>query len=372
MQLAYPISIAVVASSISILIWVWFWTRKQSLDNKSAIFVFVGGAIAVLFALPFQKAFSIFIPGSPPIVLFLWATVEEVIKLSVVLCAIKFLKIDRAKTLIYMIVAALGFAALENVLYVVGPLIGEDTTRSVITGNLRFIWGTIFSFSITWVLALVFIYIVFKKDTKTPKKEMSVFVLIVILFISVGVYLNEKLPKYTPEVLGSWQVALKDVETSQASLKVRGTDFTESISALDSIHFQLKSILVAMEKNNDLSIEERQFMDDYDEKVQAYKDKLPKYKSEVLTSWQEALKEMEDIYTEHISLVATNPNFSKSLMVLYSILFQLKEVVKIMEENRGLSPDQIDFMSSYNAHVNQFLCIFRNEKGGTSTKRCSL
>src|SRR3990167_7464395 len=70
MQLAYPISIAVVASSISILIWVWFWTRKQSLDNKSAIFVFVGGAIAVLFALPFQKAFSIFIPGSPPIVLF--------------------------------------------------------------------------------------------------------------------------------------------------------------------------------------------------------------------------------------------------------------------------------------------------------------
>jgi len=353
MQLAYPISIAVVASSISILIWVWFWTRKQSLDNKSAIFVFVGGAIAVLFALPFQKAFSIFIPGSPPIVLFLWATVEEVIKLSVVLCAIKFLKIDRAKTLIYMIVAALGFAALENVLYVVGPLIGEDTTRSVITGNLRFIgasllhvvassiigvalafsfyksvrkrvvittlaltlaivfhaifnlsvihwddWGTIFSFSITWVLALVLIYIVFKKDTKTPKKEMSVFVLIVILFISVGVYLNEKLPKYTPEVLASWQVALKDVETSQASLKVRGTDFTESISALDSIHFQLKSILVAMEKNNDLSIEERQFMDDYDEKVQAYKDKLPKYKSEVLTSWQEALKEMEDIYTE--------------------------------------------------------------------------
>jgi len=59
-------------------------------------------------------------------------------------------------------------------------------------------------------------------------------------------------------------------------------------------------------------------------------------------------------------------------MVLDSILFQLKEVVKIMEENRGLSPDQIDFMSSYNAHVNQFLCIFRNEKGGTSTKSCSL
>src|SRR3989304_6603096 len=328
MQLAYPISIAVVASSISILIWVWFWTRKQSLDNKSAIFVFVGGAIAVLFALPFQKAFSIFIPGSPPIVLFLWATVEEVIKLSVVLCAIKFLKIDRAKTLIYMIVAALGFAALENVLYVVGPLIGEDTTRSVITGNLRFIgasllhvvassiigvalafsfyisvrkravittlaltlaivfhaifnlsvihwdnWGTIFSFFITWVLALVLIYLVFKKDTRIPKKEMGVFVLIVILFISVGTYLNEKLPKYTPEVLTAWQVALKDVETSRVSLIGKGPDFAESISALDSIHVQLKSMLITMEENNDLSVEERQFMNNYDKIVQAYKDK---------------------------------------------------------------------------------------------------
>ena len=427
MQLAYTVSLAVIASSVSILVWVWFWTRKQDIDNKSAIFVFVGGAIAVALSLPFQKALDIFIPGSSPVTFFLWATVEEVLKLSVVLCAIKFFKIDRTKALIYMIVAALGFAALENILFIIGPLIGEDVTRSVITGNLRLIgasllhvvsssiigvalafsfyisvrkravittlaltlaivfhaifnlsvihwdnWGTIFSFFITWVLALVLIYLVFKKDTRIPKKEMGVFVLIVILFISVGTYLNEKLPKYTPEVLTAWQVALKDVETSRVSLIGKGPDFAESISALDSIHVQLKSMLITMEENNDLSVEERQFMNNYDKIVQAYKDKLPKYTLEVLASWQEALREMKDIHAEHISLVATNPNFSESLMVLDSILLQLSGIVKTMEENYSLSPDQIDFMSSYNAYVNQFLCIFRKEKEGNSTESCNL
>jgi len=427
MQLAYTVSLAVIASSVSILVWVWFWTRKQDLDNKSVIAVFIGGVAMVIFVLPFQKIIDAWFPGLTFSAILLWVILEEILKFCVVLHAIKFYKIDKTKIIIYMIVAALGFAALENVLFIIGPLIGEDTTRSVITGNLRFIGasllhvvsssivgvglaysfykpvskrivitilalalailfhtvfnlallsegsnGNLFGLSITWVSALILVYVVFRKNKKIPKKEIGIFILVVILSISGGVYLNEKLPKYTPEVLTTWQVVLKDVETSRASLIGKGPNLVESISALDSIHIQLESMLMTMEKNGYLSTEQRQFMNNYDEIVQAYKDKLPKYKSEVLASWQEALKEMGDIHTEHILLVATNSNFSKSLMALDSILLQLREIVKTMEENRSLSTDQIDFMSSYNAYVNQFLCIFHNEKEENSTESCYL
>jgi RsiW-degrading membrane proteinase PrsW (M82 family) len=45
--------------------------------------------------------------------------------------------------IIYMITAALGFVALENTLFIFGPLISDDFTTSIITGNLRFIGASL-------------------------------------------------------------------------------------------------------------------------------------------------------------------------------------------------------------------------------------
>ena len=422
MQLAYPISLAVVASSISILIWVWFWTRKQDLNNEPLIFVFFGGVAAVLLALPFQKSLDILMPGSSPIVVTLWATVEEILKLSTVLCAIKFFKLDKEKIVVYMIISALGFVALENILFVVGPLIGENMTQGVITGNLRFIGASLlhivasgivgiglslsfykstkrkifitaialilaitihtlfnlllisghelFVFPFSWVLALTFVYVVFEKNGKIPKKEMGIFVLIIILSISGGVYADAKLPKYTPEVLAAWQYALKDVETSQSSLEDKASDYDKSILRLDSIHSQLKSMLATMEGNRDLSIEEREFMENYDDLVNEYRDGLPKYAHGVLDSWQKQLERMERAYA---SFEGPDPrDFTESLAALNSIRSQLREVVKIMEENRTLSPEQEEFLSSYDAYVNQYTCILRKQETEDSTESCNL
>ncbi|MEK7148035.1 MAG: PrsW family glutamic-type intramembrane protease, partial [Patescibacteria group bacterium] len=46
-------------------------------------------------------------------------------------------------SMIYMITAALGFVALENTLFIFGPLLGNNILESVITGNLRFIGASL-------------------------------------------------------------------------------------------------------------------------------------------------------------------------------------------------------------------------------------
>lgn len=256
MQLYYSISLAVVISSIFTLVWVWFWTRKQELDNKLVLVVFVGGAIAMLFSLPLQKIVDTLLPGTTPVTVFLWVTIEEILKLSVVLCAIKFLKLDRAKIVVYMTMIALGFANSENVFFILPSLIGKNITMSVIVGGLRFVGGSLlhvvssgavgvalafsfyksvrnraiiitlaltlvivfhtifnlattrvdnsgamFIFFTTWVLALILIYIIFRKDTKILKKQIGIFILIITLLISSIIYLKAELPNYMPEIL---------------------------------------------------------------------------------------------------------------------------------------------------------------------------
>ena len=45
--------------------------------------------------------------------------------------------------MIYCITVALGFAALENALFILSPLGAGDVTKSIITGNMRFVGATL-------------------------------------------------------------------------------------------------------------------------------------------------------------------------------------------------------------------------------------
>jgi RsiW-degrading membrane proteinase PrsW (M82 family) len=77
--------------------------------------------------------------------LFVWAFVEEVMKL---LLAWVFVLRNRAVDEpldfpVYLITVALGFAALENALFLYAPLSVGNIAESAITGNLRFIGPTL-------------------------------------------------------------------------------------------------------------------------------------------------------------------------------------------------------------------------------------
>ena len=45
--------------------------------------------------------------------------------------------------MIYCIVVALGFAALENTFFIMDPLLNGEVTKGLLTGNMRFIGSTL-------------------------------------------------------------------------------------------------------------------------------------------------------------------------------------------------------------------------------------
>ena len=74
-----------------------------------------------------------------------WVIIEELLKYAVALIVIFWNReVDEPiDMVIYMIVIALGFAALENALFIFNPLVAGDLINSALTGSFRFLGATL-------------------------------------------------------------------------------------------------------------------------------------------------------------------------------------------------------------------------------------
>ncbi len=133
---------SIVGGILPALFWLWFWTREDKLNPEPLqhlLLVFLGGMFIVPLMYPLQKlTFDAF--GLSATTLFLWATFEELGKYVVVALLVLY-TVDYDEpidAIIYMITAALGFAALENTLFMLTPLLEGDLFKGFITGNMRF------------------------------------------------------------------------------------------------------------------------------------------------------------------------------------------------------------------------------------------
>lgn len=141
------ILVALVGGVFPALFWLWFWLKedKERPEPRGLIFLtFLLGMATVIFVLPFQQLARTHIENQV-LLTTIWATMEEIIKYSAVaLVAFKSAYVDEPIDFpIYMIAAALGFAALENTLFLIHPLSVNDTTVGLLTGNLRFLGATL-------------------------------------------------------------------------------------------------------------------------------------------------------------------------------------------------------------------------------------
>lgn len=141
------LALALLGGIIPSLIWLWFWLREEGkkTEPKGLLTIcFITGMISVFFVLPVEK----FIQGhvsSHQWQIIAWAGVEEIIKyLAVVIILYKSSYIDSPiDWAIYLITAALGFAALENTLFLIKPFSLDQTTVGLLTGQLRFLGSTL-------------------------------------------------------------------------------------------------------------------------------------------------------------------------------------------------------------------------------------
>ena len=142
------------------LIWLWFWLKEDACHpepKRLILLTFLYGGLSVLFALLFQIVFnSVFqvsttsaiqtLPfGYAFLVVCIWAFIEEFVKYQAAWHGgLKKTATDEPVDVpIYMISAALGFAALENTLFLIQPLMSNNLGVVITTTKLRFIGATL-------------------------------------------------------------------------------------------------------------------------------------------------------------------------------------------------------------------------------------
>jgi len=142
-----PLLIALASGILPALLWLWFWLHEDRLHpepRRQIALAFLAGMLAVPLAYYIQKFFRSFL--APTFILTLvWAATEEISKFLlayVIVLRSKFTD-EPIDMVIYMITTALGFAALENTLFMLTPFSEGNMLGGIVTGNLRFMGATL-------------------------------------------------------------------------------------------------------------------------------------------------------------------------------------------------------------------------------------
>ncbi len=128
-------------------IWLYFLLKEDARCPEPRTLIalaFVAGMLAVPLALPFERYAEGHLHDSLSI-LIAWATVEETLKYVMAALFILWRRaVDEAPDyVIYMITVALGFAAAENMLFLLAPLSNGHIAAGISTGDLRFLGSTL-------------------------------------------------------------------------------------------------------------------------------------------------------------------------------------------------------------------------------------
>jgi len=155
--------IAFLGGVLPALLWLTFWLLEDRCEpepKRYIFFCFVLGMLTIPFVLEAERFAAGYFTG--PLLLVSWAVIEEVFKFGAAyLAALRWGVFDEPlDAVIYMVTAALGFAALENVLFIMTPLESGNWLQTIVTGNLRFVGATLLHTlcSATIGLAIAFTY----------------------------------------------------------------------------------------------------------------------------------------------------------------------------------------------------------------------
>lgn len=140
--------LAILSGAIPAIFWLWFWLREEDDDEREPIGLiiisFLLGGLIVFIAVWLEKYSLNFIKSNNTQII-VWAVIEELLKfLGVAIIIFGNRKINQPIDYpMYFIATALGFAALENILYLINPFNVSGAVVGMLTGNLRFLGSTL-------------------------------------------------------------------------------------------------------------------------------------------------------------------------------------------------------------------------------------
>lgn len=140
--------LALLGGILPAVLWLSFWLNEDRLHPEPRgliILSFLMGMFATALAYPLEKLIADEFAGTDFQLLTLWALVEEVLKFLAMWAIILHSKYfdEPIDAVLYFITIALGFAALENAMFLVNPLGDGDALATILLGNFRFIGATL-------------------------------------------------------------------------------------------------------------------------------------------------------------------------------------------------------------------------------------
>lgn len=139
--------LAITVGLLPSVIWLAFWLYLAR-DRREPFWImttcFILGGLGVFLATFIQHSLQSTVTSMTTRVV-VWAAVEEVIKFGVFYIIAYRSAYDKEALdpAMYLIVVALGFAAVENIFYVLKPAATLGITASLLTGGLRFFGSTL-------------------------------------------------------------------------------------------------------------------------------------------------------------------------------------------------------------------------------------
>ncbi len=138
---------ALLVGTLPALLWLFFWLREDASHPEPRwliAFSFLGGGIVVVASI-FAQEWVRTIVDSIELRYTIWAAIEELFKLGVVsLIALKTVYNDEpTDAMIYLITIALGFSAIENVLFAIAPFADGNIVGGIVSNNMRFLGASL-------------------------------------------------------------------------------------------------------------------------------------------------------------------------------------------------------------------------------------
>lgn len=138
--------IAILAGIIPALFWLWFWLREDADHPEPYALIavsFLAGMAVVPLVLPLQRLTLETYSGDN--VMLVWVVIEEAMKYVIALLIVLWNRVvdEPIDLIMYMIFVALGFAALENALFIYSPLLQGAYDEVLISGSMRFVGATL-------------------------------------------------------------------------------------------------------------------------------------------------------------------------------------------------------------------------------------
>jgi protease PrsW len=146
-EASYIFLVAAAGGIFPALAWLWFWRREDSKHpepRRLIALAFFAGMATVVVVIPIQKIAASFLV-STTVIFIAWSIIEEVMKYVTARITVLRKREDNEPidSVIYMVTVALGFAAVENTLFLLSPLAGDTVLQTIMTGNLRFVGATL-------------------------------------------------------------------------------------------------------------------------------------------------------------------------------------------------------------------------------------